>query len=63
MISQGMMKVEDLLRVDEDLAHKVGMIERELTRNRKNTVLLMSQFPEFVGILSARRVFICSLFP
>ncbi len=35
MISQGMMKVENLLRADEDLAHKVGMIERELTRNRR----------------------------
>jgi hypothetical protein len=35
MISQGMMKVENLLLADEDLAHKVGMIERELTRNRR----------------------------
>jgi hypothetical protein len=40
MISQGMMKVENLLRADEDLAHKVGIIERELTRNRRKKYLI-----------------------
>jgi len=35
MISQGMMKVENLLRGDEDLAEKVEMMEKKLIRNRK----------------------------
>jgi REP element-mobilizing transposase RayT len=35
MISQGMMKVENILQADEDLAEKVEMMERKLIRNRK----------------------------
>jgi hypothetical protein len=35
MISQGMMKVENLLRTDEDLAGRVEIIERVLIGNRK----------------------------
>lgn len=35
MISQGMTKVENLLRADEDLAEKVEIMKRRLIRNRK----------------------------
>jgi hypothetical protein len=40
MISQGMMKIENLLRADEDFAEKVQMIERKLIRNRRKKYLV-----------------------
>ena len=40
MISHGIMKVENLLRADEDLAEKVEMIERRLIRNRRRKYLI-----------------------
>jgi len=40
MISQGVIKVENLLRADEDLAEKVEMIERKLIRNRRKKYLI-----------------------
>jgi len=40
MISQAVMKVENLLRADEDLAEKVEMIERKLIRNRRKKYLI-----------------------
>jgi hypothetical protein len=47
MISQGMMKVENLLRADEDLAHKLAMIERALTKKRRKKTLLLMPDPNF----------------
>jgi REP element-mobilizing transposase RayT len=35
MMSQGIMKLENLLRADEDLAERVEIIERKLIRNRR----------------------------
>jgi chromosomal replication initiation ATPase DnaA len=35
MISQGMIKVENLLRADDDLAEKVEIMEKKLIRSRK----------------------------
>jgi putative transposase len=39
-ISQGMMKVEDRLRADEDLLQKIELIERELTKNRRKKYVI-----------------------
>jgi len=40
MISQGVMKVENLLRADEGLAEKVEMTEKKLIRNRNKKYLI-----------------------
>jgi REP element-mobilizing transposase RayT len=40
MISQGIMKVENLLRGDEGLAQRVEMIEKKLVRNRRKKYLI-----------------------
>lgn len=40
MISQGVIKAENLLRADEDLAKKVEMIERKLIRKRRKKYLI-----------------------
>ena len=40
MISQGVMKVENLLQADEGLREKVEVIERKLIRNRRKKYLI-----------------------
>jgi len=40
MISQGIMKVENLLQTDEGLVEKVERIERKLIRNRRKKYLI-----------------------